>query len=510
MISEKKDKNYMLYLLMVVVIITSILYYFKMLANYIAYLYNNDDYSYGLLLPFVAAYIIYIKWDKIRTITFRPTMIGIIIIIMALILNIIGELAADLYIPRISFIFSLVGIILLFGGWLLLRQLLFPVVLLIMTIPLPQLITFKLTMPLQLISSRLAAYFLRLLGVPLLLQGNIIDLGVRQLQVVDACSGLRYILALIALGVIFCYFNQRRAWKVAVLLLSLIPAAIVANALRLAFMALYPIFLEGFWHTFSGWLIFLFCLIFLIFVNKLLNWLEPPPVLKEKTEPPSNPDCIAGLENSAPSVRKMAIHTGLAIATFLIFWPVANRAAQAPNYPLKQKLEAFPMELDGWRGRKVRIDPVLILETKSHDHINADYHNSAGQLVNLWIAYYETQKKAGGFVHSPKGCFLGAGWVIKEVQIREIGPQRPIVEMLVDRTGTKLLIYYWYLQRGRWLADETWNKFFMAYDGMVKRRTDGALIRLITPLDGDLEQARERLTRFATAVTPYLFEYIPD
>ncbi len=505
-----REKNFCLLFLAGLMIIL-VLYNYTLISSLFRYLWNNEDFSYGLLLPVVAVYIVYLKWPKISTYRCQPSFWGLVIMVGGMIVYVIGELAADLYVPRFSFIISLAGGIVLIAGFRLLRILLFPLLLLWLTIPLPELLTVKFTLPLQLLSSQLASWILKLLQVPVLRQGNIIDLGVRQLQVVDACSGLRYILALLALGVVFCYFFQRRPWKVAVLTLAMIPAAIFANALRLAVMAIYPIFLVGFWHAFSGWLIFIFCLAVLGLLNYLLNYFAPPqgetPAAKaaegESTGKGDNP-------GTRPSVLQLSGYLAAALVMLLVFTPVANRAAEAPTYPLKKSLDLFPMQLDGWQGRKVVIDSALIAATGSQAHLNAEYFNPRDGIVSLWIAYYERQKKAGKFVHSPKGCFIASGWTIKESRVREIGPQQPIVEMIVDRTGSKLLIYYWYLQRGRWLADETWNKFYMAYDGMVKRRTDGALIRLITPLDGNLEQARERLNRFAAAIIPYLFEYIPD
>jgi exosortase len=122
------------------------------------------------------------------------------------------------------------------GGWGLVRLLGFPLFLLILMFPLPGLLTKQLTLPLQLISSRLATTMLQMVGIPAFCQGNVIDLGVRQMQMVEACSGLRYILALFALGVIFCYFFQRRLWKILLLLMVLIPSAIVANAFRVMAM----------------------------------------------------------------------------------------------------------------------------------------------------------------------------------------------------------------------------------------------------------------------------------
>ena len=214
-----RDKH-LIYSLVPLTILAALVFWFYWLTltKLINYLINNDDYSYGLLIPIVSCYIIFQKWPQLRQTTWQPSWWGLLIIMGGLLLNITGELAADIYVPRVSFIITLAGILILLGGWRLIRLLIFPLLLLILMIPLPELVTNKLTMPLQLISSQLATGFLQLSGIPVFRQGNIIDLGVRQLQIVDACSGLRYILALLALGVIFCYFYQRKPWKILILL----------------------------------------------------------------------------------------------------------------------------------------------------------------------------------------------------------------------------------------------------------------------------------------------------
>ena len=188
-----------------------------------------------------------------------------------------GELVTDTYLPYVSFFVVLSGCVFLLGGWRIFRQLAFPLLILILMVPLPVFITQQLTLPLQVISSRLAADFLLAWGIPLVRHGNVIDLGVRQLQVVAACSGLRYILALLALAIIYGYFSQRRPWKAAVLIISIIPAAIVANALRVAGMGLFPAWQEGFWHGFSGWLIFILCCGWLMLLNRIMDYRQPSP-----------------------------------------------------------------------------------------------------------------------------------------------------------------------------------------------------------------------------------------
>jgi EpsI family protein len=325
---------------------------------------------------------------------------------------------------------------------------------------------------------------------------------VRQLQIVKACSGLRYILPLLALGLIFCYFFQRRWWKAGVLLVFLVPLAMVANALRVTAMALYPPMLQGFWHGFSGWLIFLFCLGALAGLNGLLNRLWPP-------RPGSHPPQDRG-EASAPRLAGNPLpHLAAALALLLLAIPLVHRAASAPPVPLKRSFAAFPLQIGPWRGKITPVDPEMVRLTQSHAHLNVDYVNPDHGVVNLWIAYYETQKKAGGFVHSPKGCLIASGWRFLESGTYEIAPGRPVNYLLAEQMGTRMVVFYWYLQRGRWLTSEYWNKFYMALDGLTRRRTDGALIRLITPAGEDLPAAQKRLAGFAQSMAPVLSEFIP-
>jgi exosortase D (VPLPA-CTERM-specific) len=477
--------------------------YWATLAGLLSSLAKSDDYSYGLLLPVVAAYIVYLKWPQIRRRAWRPSWLGLLVMAAGLGLYVAGELAAELYTTRFSFVVTLAGVVMLLGGYPLARLLAFPLLLLVLMIPLPELVTYKLTLPLQLLSSRLAADFLQVAGIPVFRQGNIIDLGVRQMQVVDACSGMRYILALLALGIIFCYFFQRRPWKAAILLLALIPAAIFANALRVAGMGIFPALLTGFWHSFSGWLIFLVSLSILASLNWGLNRLSPPAPGPKTNLPPPGPPPEGPPQFHWPKVLA-------ALALVILSVPLMQRAAQAPNVPLRQSLDLFPMEMAGWQGRHAYVDPEEVAATRSHAHLNAEYAKPDLGRVSLWIAYYETQKKAGGFVHSPKGCLTASGWRILEAKVLKMAPGMPVNYLLVEQRGNRLVVYYWFLQRGRWLTSEIMNKFYMAFDGLTRRRTDGALIRLITPDTGGITEAQERLNNFGRLLAPVLHDYIPN
>ena len=246
--------------------------YGPLLVGLLVWVARDEDFSYGLLLPLVSVYMIYLKIPELRRRPWRPSWIGLLILALGFSLYLAGELVTDTYLPYVSFFVVLSGGVFLLGGSGIFRQLAFPILILILMVPLPVFVTQQLTLPLQLISSRLAAEFLLACGIPLVRHGNVIDLGVRQLQVVAACSGLRYLLALLALALIYGYFYQRRPWKASVLLISIIPTTIVANALRVAGMGLFPAFQEGFWHGFSGWLIFIFCFGWLTLLNRLMDY----------------------------------------------------------------------------------------------------------------------------------------------------------------------------------------------------------------------------------------------
>jgi exosortase D (VPLPA-CTERM-specific) len=479
-------------------------FYWPVLTNMLGELAKSDDESYGLLLPLVSGYVFYLKWPQLRRQQWRPSWAGLAVMALGLVLFMVGELAAELFTTRFSFVVVLTGVVVLVGGRRLFRLLAFPLLLLALMLPLPELITNKLTLPLQLVSSRLATGILQFSGIPVLRQGNIIDLGVRQLEVAAACSGLRYILPLLALGIIYCYFYQRRPWKVAVLFITLIPATILVNALRVTGMAIFPSLVIGFWHAFTGWLIFLFCLSSLALINWTLNRLWPQAAVTREDMAE-----LAGMP--AESQEKLLWPYLLAAFILMVLaGPLVHYEAKAPPVPIRQSFDNFPMELGPWQGQHTFIDPEMVEATRSDAHLSADYLNPGQAPVSLWIAYYDTQKKAGGFVHSPKGCLPASGWQITDEGIYQIRPHISVNYMVTNKMGARIVVFYWFLQRGRWLTSEYLNKLYMGYDGLLRRRTDGAIIRLVTPAGKDVAAAKERLAAFTNLMIPVLPEFIPN
>ncbi len=507
--SNHNFKTLLPFILAAVLGLGVVLIYLPVLLNLVNRLAGDEDYSYGLLLPLVSAYIIYLKWPQIRGYHWEPSWWGVPGVILGFILLTAGKLIADPYSQPFSFIVVITGLLLLLGGWGIIRMLSFPLVLLVLMLPLPGIVTNFLTFPLQLISSRLAAGFLQALGIPLVLQGNVLDLGVRQLQVASACSGLRYILALLALGIIFCYFYQRRFWKAAVLILALVPAAILANATRVAAMGLFPALQEGFLHSFSGWLIFVVCFASMGLLNWFLNYLRPAPQpvaeAAETEGPPPEMHAVTGRTSYYPSLLVALI---LVAAGGLL----TLKIAEPPRVPLLQSLDHFPLQLGSWQGRRTYMDPEIFEKTEADSYLDADFSSPGQEPVSFYLAHYEIQGGAGGLGHNPGACMTGTGWTTLESGVTEIAPGYPVNYLVLERSKQRLLVYWWNIHQGQWLSlsSARYYKLYTIYNALRNRRTDWALVRLITPVNNNLNAARDRLDTFAHLVAPILTQFIRE
>ncbi|MGO8763476.1 MAG: exosortase C-terminal domain/associated protein EpsI [Desulfobaccales bacterium] len=505
---EAKTKSFSLIPLISAVVLLSVLVwsYWPILVTLIKYLYRDDDYSFGLLIPFVVAYIVHLKWPEIQQKAWQPSWLGLLIIGFGFCLYLFGEILTSVYIPCFSFVVVLAGLLFLVGGGELVRLMSFPLLLLFLMIPSKTLIIRQISLHLQLISSILAAVILNGLGVPVLRQGNILDLGVRQLQVVAACSGLRYILSLLTLGLIYCFFYQRRFWKAAFLIVSLIPAAIIANALRVAAMALVPALQEeGFWHEFTGWLIFIGCFGVLILINWILNsfWPEVQPA-----------ESLAGTSKSpatgSRSGKSLSPYLIAALALVMLLNFVPHRLAEAPAVPLLQSFDRFPLTLGPWQGKRNYLDTAILKVLDTKDYFDANYTGPQNKSVSLWIAYYGNLQEAEGLQHTPMVCMTGSGWDIQENKTIDLLPGKPVTYLLMQQGAGRLLVYYWFIQRGHWLPTENSTDISLRINSLWNRRADGALIRLTTPVDPDIESAKARLADYAKLVVPLLSKFIPN
>jgi exosortase len=237
---------------------------------------TDSNASHGLIVPFVCAWIIWRQRDRIASARVEPNWWGIAIILAGVAVFLAGVFGAEVFLSRVSLLILLAGLAVQLRGWPFFRTLLFPWALLFLTIPLPAIILNEIAFPLQLLASRLASSLLEFFGVPVLLLGNVIQLPSITLDVVEACSGLRSLVSLITLAVIYGYLFESSMWRRCLLVAIAIPVAVLANGVRIMGSGLLgqywdPQKAEGFFHLFSGWLVFLVSLLFLFLFHALLS-----------------------------------------------------------------------------------------------------------------------------------------------------------------------------------------------------------------------------------------------
>lgn len=238
---------------------------------------NNDpDYSHGFLVPVLVGYFIWERWDRLKAVRTTPSVWGVAVLASGLLMLVVGSIGAELYLQRSSLIVVTAGLVLLIMGRDALKTLLFPIAFMLFMVPLPAIVVNAVSFPLQLFAARTAEFCLFNFGIPVLREGNVIVLAGTTLEVAEACSGIRSLQALLALGTVYAYFSQRKMWKRWVLVLLSVPIAIVANAFRVSGTGVLANYwgsqaAEGFYHTFSGWLIFVVAFLLLLSCGGLLS-----------------------------------------------------------------------------------------------------------------------------------------------------------------------------------------------------------------------------------------------
>jgi len=252
--------------------------YGPLLTQMVVQWWQDPDYGHGFVVPLFVGYVVYQRRHELRQVPLEPSNLGFPVMLGAIVLFLAGTLGAELFVSRSSLLFLFGGMILFFAGWKMLRAVAFPLVFLVLMIPLPALIYNQVTFPLQLLASRLASNSLELFGVPVLREGNVLVLPNYSLEVVEACSGIRSLMSLIALAVAYGYFVEKRLWARITLVVLMVPIAVASNALRVvgAGIVTYfwgPQYAEGFFHFFQGWLIFVSAVACMIFVHWMLTHL---------------------------------------------------------------------------------------------------------------------------------------------------------------------------------------------------------------------------------------------
>ena len=520
-----------LLLIISAVLVTAVLG--RMYSDSLAYMLglwaNSEDYSHGFFVPLISLFLIWQARHRLAVIEVTHSWWGLLIIAVGLGLYWIGELATLYIVLHVSLWLVLVGLVISLIGVQGAKIIGFPLFYLLACIPLPVFLYANLSSQLQLISSTLGVGFLQFVGVTAFREGNVIDLGPVQLQVVEACSGIRYLLPLASLALLCSYLYKDKIWKRVLLVLSSIPISILVNGFRIGVIGVLVEWYgqgaaEGFYHLFEGGVLFMTSLGLLILEMWMLAKISTDgysdSLLKRFTWSAGTQQSDSIVQPTRSIAASLSFRPSYFCSLALLI-PCAFASTAIVNRdefpPSRETFMDFPMQFSQWQGTAFPLEKQYIDTLRFDDYVLADYRVDQGQTVNFYAAYYRSQKK-GQSAHSPQSCLPGGGWEITSLSSVEM-PSLPtnvqpfhINRVLIQKNDQKQIVLYWFKQRDRILTDEYLVKFYLFWDAISRGRTDGALVRiasLVGPGESELTVDR-RLADFAGLVEPELRRYVPD
>jgi len=250
----------------------------------------DGNYSHGFLIVPIALYFVWERRQKLAAVETRPSWFGLVLVSGGLCVLLAGLLGSELFLSRVSLIVVLAGVVLFLFGWRHLRLLAFPLAFLLLMIPLPAIVFNRIAFPLQLVASRFGETVISAANIPVLREGNVLVMANTSLEVAEACSGIRSLVSLVTLALLYGYFTDRRLWVRLAIVASAVPVAIVANGARVAGTGIAAHYIgpeaaQGFFHEFSGWVVFIVAFLLLLAIQRLILWLAPAPRTPAATPP---------------------------------------------------------------------------------------------------------------------------------------------------------------------------------------------------------------------------------
>jgi exosortase D (VPLPA-CTERM-specific) len=483
---------------------------------------SKPEFSHGPVIPLLSFYMFLreLKFVPPATGPVTDRWPGVVLIGTSLVIALVGNLVQIDDLVFYALIVWIAGLLLTGFGWK--RGLLFwpSVVHLVFMLPLPTFLYWKINTALQLVSSEIGVWFVRLAGVPVFLDGNVIDLGVYKLQVAEACSGLRYLFPIMSFSYVFAILYRGPVWHKIVLLLAAVPIAVLMNSFRIGVIGVmvdrYGIsHAEGFLHFFEGWIIFLSCIAILFGMAVAMRRLSGE---RGRLGDAIDMD-FSGLGAQAARIRATLPSPALiaaALMTALVSTAWLLAPARATVEIDRDPFFLFPREIAGWSGQTMTLEPGVERILGADDYLATFWqHPEEAAGVDFFLSFYHSQTD-GSAIHSPEVCLPGAGWevaAIRPVEITLPGGAAGAITVnraVIQKGLERQLVYYWFEGRGRQVTNDFAAKFHTVADGLTMGRSDGGLVRLITPIDeAGVAAAEARLERFLGLVIDRLPRHFP-
>lgn len=469
----------------------------------------TGDNSYGYL---VIPLFLYLCWEKKNSFHFEQfswSIAGLAVTFLSTFLLLIGEVGSMETLLFVGIWGSIVGVMATLYGKRL-KHLLFPILILLFLAPLPPYLNQTLTFQLKLLASSLAAVMLRASGVSVLMDGNILDFGVAQLQVVDACSGLRYVMPMLLITLLIGHFVLgNRWWRQSFLVVLALPLTIVVNVVRIWITGLLTVhgltrFTEGGFHDSIGLIMFVASGALLAGVARLLRAPSSPPIP------------VAVREEHVVHPLRPLLLTLITCSLFLgAGWALPRLQSQPHMSPPRNSFNSFPLQFGSWQGTRQYFSQEILDSLWADDYVSATFvKQDSGNVIHLLIPYYAYQGTRHT-AHAPQSCLLGSGWAVLRTQELTFattdGQYSRAATMELKKGTDKLLSAYFFLGRGRVVVSPWRNKFYLLWDSFVKRRTDGALVRaeMVVAPGQPLDAAYQELSQFLSLLWRELPAYVP-
>jgi exosortase D (VPLPA-CTERM-specific) len=511
------------------VVAAVIFVYFSVLTKLGRDWWLDENYSHGLLIPFVIGFIIWSQRQRLlEAATEGSVRLGSAAISIALLLFAGGTFGAELFTQRISLVLMIAGLVAYFFGERVLAILAVPFTLFFLAIPIPQIVFNRIAFPLQIWASKMAVWGIRLFDVPAVRNGNVIDILPKgstmpiSLEVVEACSGIRSLSTLITLALVLAFITRNREaplrfagfsapdlWRTILLMAATIPLAVLTNAGRVMATGVGTYLYgkpatEGSIHEASGFVVYVVATALLMLANQLLKKVFRADYLEKP---------VAGASRIAAG-RLLSVIPPVAailIGGAAIIWFEAYGETTVPRAALAD----LPRTLGDWKqkGSEIRFDNGVESVLGATDYTLREYSGPDGRVANIYVGYYATQR-TGATYHSPQNCLPGAGWVMHDLQNVNIttsdGRSFKANQYVIDNGVYREVMIYWYQGRGRREASEYTDKVNTVWDGITLRRTDGAMVRVMTDVGSDVSAASNAAAELAARLEEQLTPFVPE
>ena len=468
----------------------------------LAMAWSTPEYSHGPLIPIISLYLFLRELRQAPPVAAGAPCTrwpGLLVVAFGLCIAVFGNMARVPDIVTYAMIIWIGGVVLTVFGWERGRLHQLPVLHLIFMLPLPQIVYWQMNIVLQTISSQIGVWIVSLAGIPVYLDGNVIDLGVYKLQVAEACSGLRYLFPILSFTYLFAILYRGPFWHKAVLMLSAVPLTVLMNSFRIGVIGIlvnsYGIEqAEGFLHFFEGWVIFLACIGILFLMAMGLQRLTRNPLpLSEAIDLDTRG--MGPILGRVLSIRPSVALAAAALVTLAVSaaWVVRGPGEAVPV--ARESFTLFPRQLGEWSGSASSLDPDVARVLGATDYANIAYIAPGERdYVHFFSAFYANQTEGDG-IHSPEVCLPVGGWEIYSLEPHQVSMPGTVygdftVNRAVIQKGlSKQLVYYWFEQRGKRMTNDVAAKASVIWDGIALGRTDGALVRFVTPINTNETEA---------------------